>query len=93
MYEYVPDVDAALAELNRVLAQDGCAVICDADWDGVVWRSPNPERMDRVLAAFDDHCPHPRLGSRLAPKLRAADRRGETFFSYTQYLYRVSPAE
>ena len=146
VYEYVPDVDAALAELNRVLAPDGSAVICDADWDGVVWRSPNPKRMARVLDAFDDHCPHPRLGSRLAPKLRAAglrveavepttvvetsldddafathllpavesfaagheaidpgeaeawaedlraaDRRGETFFSYTQYLYRVSP--
>ncbi len=146
VYEYVPDIDAALAELNRVLAPDGHAVICDADWDGVVWRSPNPERMARVLEAFDDHCPHPRLGSRLVPKLRAAgfrveavvpttvaetgldedafvthllpavesfvadheaigpdeaaawtedlraaDRRGETFFSYTQYLYRVSP--
>lgn len=26
----------------------------------------------RVLAAFDDHCPHPRLGSRLAPILRDA---------------------
>ena len=28
-----------------------------------------------------------------AADLRAADRRGETFFSYTQYLYRVSPSE
>jgi len=148
VYEYVPDVDSALAELHRVLAPDGRAVICDADWDAAVWRSPEPERMARVLDAFDDHCPHPRLGSRLAPELRAAglqveavspntvvetsldadafvthllpavesfaaghealdpgeaeawaedlraaDRRGETFFSYTQYLYRVSPAE
>ncbi|WP_324663629.1 methyltransferase domain-containing protein [Haloarcula sediminis] len=147
VYEYVPDVDRALAELNRVLAPAGRAVVCDADWDAAVWRSPDPERMARVLSAFDDHCPHPRLGSRLAPKLRvagfrveevvpttvvetsldedafvthllpavesfaaaheaidpgeaeawaddlrAADRRGETFFSYTQYLYRVSPS-
>jgi SAM-dependent methyltransferase len=146
VYEYVPDVDAALAELHRVLDPDGTAVICDADWDAAVWRPPDPDRMARVLAAFDDHCPHPRLGSRLAPKLRtagfqiedvvpttvvetsldedafvthllpavesfaagheaidpgeaeawaadlrAADRRGETFFSYTQYLYRVTP--
>jgi SAM-dependent methyltransferase len=148
VYEYVPDVERALAELHRVLGPEGRAVICDADWDAAVWRSPNPERMSRVLDAFDDHCPHPRLGSQLAPKLRAAgfgiedvvpntvvetsldedafvthllpavesfaagheaigdgeaeawaddlraaDRRGETFFSYTQYLYRVTPTE
>ena len=77
VYEYVPDVDAALAELRRVLAPGGRAVICDADWDAAVWRSPDSERMDRVLDAFDDHCPHPRLGSRLAPNLRAADFRVE----------------
>jgi hypothetical protein len=70
-------VDRALAELHRVLGPDGRAVICDADWDAAVWRSPNPERMGRVLDAFDDHYPHPRLGSRLAPKLRAAGFRVE----------------
>ncbi|WP_276270651.1 methyltransferase domain-containing protein [Haloarcula litorea] len=148
VYEYVPDVAAALSELHRALAPAGRAVICDADWDATVWRSPDTERTARVLDAFDDHCPHPRLGSRLAPELRAAgfriesvvphtivemsldedafvthllpavrefaaahaavgpdeaeawaddlreqDRRGETFFSYTQYCYLVRPAQ
>jgi len=72
VYEYLDDVDAAAAELARVLRPGGRAVICDADFETMVWRSPNPDRMARVLAAFDDHCPHPRLGSRLAPILRDA---------------------
>jgi len=72
VFEYVDAVDTALAELVRVLRPGGSAVVCDADFGSLVWRSPNPERTARVLDAFDDHCPHPRLGSRLAPHLRGA---------------------
>jgi len=72
VFEYLETVDAAVEELTRVLRPGGSAVVCDADFASLVWRSPNPERMARVLDAFDDHCPHPGLGSRLAPHLRGA---------------------
>ncbi|EMA30119.1 class I SAM-dependent methyltransferase [Haloarcula japonica] len=72
VFEYLETVASAVSELNRVLQPGGSAVICDVDFSSLVWRSPNPERMARVLDAFDDHCPHPRLGSRLAPILREA---------------------
>lgn len=72
VYEYIDEFTHALRELARVLRPGGRAVVCDADFDSVVWRSPDPDRMARVLDAFDDHCPHPNLGSRLAPELRAA---------------------
>ncbi|MFU1781797.1 methyltransferase domain-containing protein [Haloarcula japonica] len=72
VFEYLETVASAVSELNRVLQPGGSAVICDADFASLVWRSPNPERMGHVLSAFDDHCPHPRLGSRLAPVLREA---------------------
>lgn len=69
VFEYLETVASAVSELVRVLRPGGSAVVCDADFASLVWHSPNPERMGRVLAAFDDHCPHPRLGSRLAPVL------------------------
>ncbi|GGM26130.1 methyltransferase domain-containing protein [Haloarcula argentinensis] len=70
VFEYLETVASAVSELNRVLQPGGSAVVCDADFASLVWRSPDPERMAHVLDAFDDHCPHPRLGSRLAPVLR-----------------------
>jgi ubiquinone/menaquinone biosynthesis C-methylase UbiE len=72
VFEYLEAVDAAVEELTRVLRPGWPALVCDADFASLVWRSPNPKRMARVLDAFDDHCPHPRLGSRLAPHLRRA---------------------
>lgn len=73
VYEYVPDVETALAELRRVLRPRGRAAVYDTDFDSLVWRSQNPERMERVLDAFGDHCPRPHLGSELEPRLRDAD--------------------
>lgn len=70
--EYIESVAPAVSELARVLRPGGAAVVCDADFASLVWRSPNPERMRRVLDAFDDHCPQPRLGSSLARHLREA---------------------
>jgi hypothetical protein len=37
-----------------------------------VWHSSDPERMRRVIEAWDTHCPHPRLPRTLARRLRTA---------------------
>lgn len=146
VYEYVEDLDAALSELHRVLAPTGRGVVYATDWESLVWRADNEARAQRVLDAWDEHCIRPRLGSRLAPALRAAsfditeiapytllltelsqdsfahyllesvrdfvspqlgtevarhwaedlrtrDRRGESFFSLTQFCYLVEPTK
>jgi SAM-dependent methyltransferase len=70
--EYVADIPAALAEIHRVLRPGGRAVIWDVDWSTLSWHSRDPERMARVLRAWDRHLTHPALPRTLAAQLRAA---------------------
>lgn len=70
--EFVADVPAALAEFHRALRPGGRLVVWDVDWGTLSWHSANPERMERVLAAWDEHLAHPSLPRTLAPLLRAA---------------------
>ncbi|MEX0959936.1 MAG: methyltransferase domain-containing protein [Burkholderiales bacterium] len=70
VYEFVPEVDRAIAELARVLRPGARAAIMDTDWESAVWASGDDARMRRVLEAWDEHVPHPRLVRALAAKLR-----------------------
>jgi arsenite methyltransferase len=69
--EYVDDVDAALAELLRVLRPGGRLVAWAVDWATLSLHSTDPERTRRVLHAWDDHLAHRSLPRTLAPRLRA----------------------
>lgn len=73
VYEYVREVDAALAELYRALRPGGRAVVFDSDWSTLTYHASNDARSERIIEAFDAHCPHPRLARTLKPRLERAN--------------------
>ena len=70
--EYVDEVALALSELHRVLRPGGRLVVWDVDWETLSMHSADPQRMQRVLEAWDRHLVHRSLPTTLAGSLREA---------------------
>ena len=72
VFEYLSDVDAALAEMMRVVRPGGRVVIWDIDWSTLSWHSSDAERMRRMTGAWDRHLADPVLPRTLLASLRRA---------------------
>lgn len=72
VYEYLPDIPAAVAEAHRVLRPGGRLVISDIHFDSWIWHSDDPARMQRMIDAWDDHFTERRVPALLPPLLRNA---------------------
>ncbi len=72
VFEYLPDVPSALTEIHRVLKPGGRVAIHGCDWGATLWRSSDPERMQRILKVWENHLEDRKLPQTLNTKLREA---------------------
>ncbi|MBI3432045.1 MAG: methyltransferase domain-containing protein [Hydrogenophilales bacterium] len=76
--EYVHDIEEALAEIRRVVRPGGRVVVVGTDWDSIVWHSPDRERMNHILGAWEQHAADSYLPRMMADKLHRAGLRVES---------------
>jgi arsenite methyltransferase len=70
--EHLDDVLGALAEIRRVLRDEGRLVVIDTDWRTCLWESDDPERTERVVRAWRSRFAGPDLPGRLPALLETA---------------------
>jgi SAM-dependent methyltransferase len=78
VFEYLSDIPGALAEIRRVLRSGGRLVVADMHWDSWVWHSDEPERMARMMKAWDHHLADRCVPARLPHMMRQAGYEVET---------------
>ena len=72
VFEYIDGIPSVLPEVHRALRLGGRLVIGDMEFGSLVWFSDNPERMQRMVDAWDAHFVDPHVPQHLPAMLREA---------------------
>lgn len=91
VFEYLENVPGAVAEAHRVLKPDGRLVIGDLHLGSLVWFSEDPDRMERMVRAWDHHFAERGLPALLPPIMREAGFAIEDVRPFTHCDYTLKP--
>ncbi len=70
VFEYLDDIPAAVSEAHRILKPEGRLVVGDIHFDTLVLHSDQPDRMARMIDAWDYHFSERRVPALLPAILR-----------------------
>ncbi|MDH3347246.1 MAG: methyltransferase domain-containing protein [Desulfobulbaceae bacterium] len=73
VYEYVEDLNKAVAEFGRVLRLGGRGIIVDTDWSVPYWNAVDPGLRDRIVKSWSEHCSQEAVPMRLSTAIRSAN--------------------
>ncbi len=91
VFEYISDIPGAVKEVRRALKPDGKLVVGDIHFDSLVWFSNSPERMARMLAAWDNHFAERTVPALLPPILKNAGFAVESVHPITVCDHQLKP--
>ncbi len=91
VFEYIDDVDGALAETMRCIKPSGRLVISDLHFGSLIWFSDEPDRMQKMLTSWNRHFVSGSVPERLPALIRARGDRVDDVLSFTMTDHQLKP--
>jgi len=91
VFEYIEDVEGALADALRCLKTGGRLVVSDLHFGSLIWFSDDPDRMSKMLSSWDKHFVSGVLPAQLPGLLKAKGHLVETVVPVTLNDHELKP--
>ncbi|WP_367180596.1 methyltransferase domain-containing protein [uncultured Ruegeria sp.] len=91
VFEYIEDVDGALADTLRCVKPGGRLVISDLHFGSLIWFSDEPDRMQKMLTSWNQHFVSGSVPERLPALIKARGNHVEDVLSFTMTDHQLKP--
>ncbi len=91
VFEYVDDIDGAIADAMRCLKPGGRLVVSDLHFDTLIWFSDAPERMQAMISSWNRHFVSGSVPERLPALIKARGDKVDEVRSITLVDHQLKP--